>query len=304
MEKEIEAECDALKKALKGKGDALISLVLSKNKRERFEIRNAYKSCFGKELLEDIKSALRGNFRRTVMDLFRTPQERDATYLYKAMKGAGTDDETVIEILCSRSNIELEKIKEEYLKLFNEDLEKRVTSETSGEYRKLLVTLLQCKRSENSMPNDSECKQIAEELYKAGEGKLGKDESIFNKVFALSSPPELFSINTFYSELSSKTLKEVVDKEYSGSLKLALNTILEAIISPSNYFARRVNKAVKGLGTNDKMLIRNILSRVGIDMKEIRDSYKNLFGKDMIQDIKEDTSGDYQKILINIASRD
>ena len=148
------------------------------------------------------------------------------------------------------------------------------------------------------MPNDSECKQIAEELYKAGEGKLGTDESVFNKVFALSSPPELFSINTFYSQLSTKTLKEAVDKEYSGNMKLALNTILEATISPSNYFARRVNKAVKGLGTNDKMLIRNICAREEIDMKEIRESYKNLFGKDMVADIKDDTSGDYQKILM------
>jgi len=304
MEREIEAECDALKKALKGKGDVLINLVLSKSKRERAEIRSAYKSYFGKDLLDDINSALRGNFRRTVIDLFRTPQERDVAYLYKAMKGAGTDDDTVIEILCSRSNIELEKIKEEYQKTYNEDLEKRVTSETSGALRKILVSLLQCKRSENSMPNDSECKQIAEELYKAGEGKLGTDESVFNKVFALSSPPELFSINTFYSQLSTKTLKEAVDKEYSGNMKLALNTILEATISPSNYFARRVNKAVKGLGTNDKMLIRNICAREEIDMKEIRESYKNLFGKDMVADIKDDTSGDYQKILMNIASRD
>ena len=39
-----------------------------------------------------------GNFRRVMVDLFRTPQERDTIYLYKAMKGAGTDDETVIEI--------------------------------------------------------------------------------------------------------------------------------------------------------------------------------------------------------------
>lgn len=161
---------------------------------------------------------------------------------------------------------------------------------------------MQCKRSENSVPNDAECRKLAEDLYKAGEGKLGTDEATFNKVFALSSPPELFSINSFYSQLSSKSLSEAVDKEFSGNLKLALNTILESIISPPNYYAKRINKAVKGLGTNDKMLIRNLISREGIDMKEIRDAYKNLFGKDMVQDIKEDTSGDYQKILVTIAS--
>jgi annexin A7/11 len=220
------------------------------------------------------------------------------------MKGAGTDEDTVIEIICSRSNVELEKIRKEYEERYKENLEKRVTSETSGNFKNLLVSLLQCRRSENSMPDDAECRRLAEQLYKAGEGKLGTDDATFNKVFALSSPPELFSINQYYSQLSSRSLSQAVDKEFSGDLKTALNTILEAIISPPNYYARRVNKAVKGLGTNDKLLIRTICSREGIDMKEIRESYKNLFGKDMIEDIKDDTSGIYQKVLIALASRD
>lgn len=300
----MENECQTLKNALKDKADVLINYVLSKTKRERYEIRNAYKSVFGKELLEEIDHALNGNFRKAVIDLFRPPQERDAFYLYKSMKGVGTDEETLIEIICSRPNVDLIKIKEEYKRLYNEELEKKVTSDTSGDLRKILISVLQCQRSENSQPNEAECQKIAEDLYKAGEGKLGTDEPTFNKVFALSSPPELYSINTHYSQISSRTLSEAVDKEFSGSVKLALNTILEANISPSNYFARRINKAVKGLGTNDKMLIRNLCAREDVDMKEIRNSYQTLFGKDMITDIKNDTSGDYQKLLMTLASRD
>lgn len=181
---------------------------------------------------------------------------------------------------------------------------KRVYSETSGNLRKILTSLLQCQRSENSVPNDAECRQVAEELYKAGEAKLGTDEAFFNRVFALSSPPELFSINQYYSQFSSRSLKEAVDSEFSGDAKLALNTILEATISPPSYFARRINKSVKGLGTKDKMLIRNVVSREEIDMKEVREAYRNIFGKDMVHDIKSDTSGDYQKILCGLASRD
>ena len=301
---ELEAECEALQQALKSKGESLINLVLLKNKRDRYKLRQAYKEHTGKDLEEAINKNLSGNFRRVFIDLFRNPTERDAIYLYKAMKGAGTDEDTVIEIICSRSNVELEKIRKEYEERYKENLEKRVTSETSGNFKNLLVSLLQCRRSENSMPDDAECRRLAEQLYKAGEGKLGTDEDTFNKVFALSSPPELFSINQYYSQLSSRSLSQAVDKEFSGDLKTALNTILEAIISPTNYYARRVNKAVKGLGTNDKLLIRTICSREGIDMKEIRESYKNLFGKDMVEDIKDDTSGLYQKVLVTLASGD
>lgn len=300
----LESDCQTLKRLLKEKGEPLINFILSKTKRERLELRQAYQSYFCKDLLNDIDSALSHDFKKVVMDLFRSPSERDATYLYRAMKGVGTDEEAVIEVLCSRSNVEIMKIKEDYRQLFKEDLEKRVHSETSGNLRKILISLLQCQRSENSVPNDAECRKIAEDLYKAGEGKLGTDEPFFNKVFALSSPPELYSINNYYTQFSNRTLKQAVDKEFSGDAKLALNTILEAIISPANYFAGRINKSVKGLGTKDKMLIRNVVSREEVDMKEVRESYRNLFGKDMVEDIRSDTSGDYQKILCALASRD
>ena len=300
----LESDCQTLKKLLKEKGEPLINFILSKTKRERLELRQAYQSYFCKDLLNDIDSALSHDFKKVVMDLFRSPSERDATYLYRAMKGVGTDEEAVIEVLCSRSNVEIMKIKEEYRQLFKEDLEKRVYSETSGNLRKILISILQCQRSENSVPNDAECRQIAEDLYKAGEGKLGTDEPFFNKVFALSSPPELYSINNYYTQFSNRTLKQAVDKEFSGDAKLALNTILEAIISPANYFAGRINRSVKGLGTKDKMLIRNVVSREEVDMKEVREAYRNIFGKDMVHDIKSDTSGDYQKILCALASRD
>ena len=296
MEREEQEECETLKKLLKQKGEPLINFILSTNKRGRIKLREAYKMYFAKELLDDINSYLSLDFRRVVIDLFRTPEERDATYLYKAMKGMGTDEDTVIEILCSRANVEIIKIKAEYQRLFKEDLEKRVYSETSGNLRKILISIIQCQRSENSVPNDAECRQIAQDLYKAGEGKLGTDEQFFNKVF--------FSINNYYSQFSTRTLKQAVDSEFSGDAKLALNTILEATISPPNYYARNINKSVKGLGTRDKKLIRNIVSREDIDMKEIRESYRNLFGKDMVEDIKDDTSGDYQKILCALASKD
>jgi hypothetical protein len=98
MELELQVQCDALKQALKSKHDALINFVLNRSKRDRYEIRKAYKGFYGKELIDDVNSALSGNFRRVIVDLFRTPEERDAIYLYKAMKGAGTDEETLSKL--------------------------------------------------------------------------------------------------------------------------------------------------------------------------------------------------------------
>ena len=60
------------------------------------------------------------------------------------------------------------------------------------------------------MPNDEECKKLAKELYNGEEVKISADSEIFYKAFALSSPPEILSINSFYQELVSRSLKSAV----------------------------------------------------------------------------------------------
>ena len=85
-------------------------------------------------------------------------------------------------------------------------------------------------------------------------------------------------------------------------MKKLLRTIIYSSINPSEYFATRVNYAVKGLGTKDKLLIRILVTRDEIDMPEIKAAYQKLYNKDMVKDIEKDTSGDYKKLLVKLAS--
>eukprot|EP00959_Pyramimonas_sp_CCMP1952_P168440 3519581-Pyramimonas_sp.AAC.1 len=49
--------------------------------------------------------------------------ERDAYCLFKAMKGVGTDEGVLIEILCSRTNDDIAKISEAYKSFHRKTLE-------------------------------------------------------------------------------------------------------------------------------------------------------------------------------------
>ena len=112
---------------------------------------------------------------------------------------------------------------------------------------------------------------------------------------------EFIFIAKAYHKLTGHTILQAIDKEFSGDTKKLLRTIVYAVISPSEYFATRVNKAVKGWGTNSNLLIRVLVTRDEIDMPQIKQFYKQLYKKDMLQDIKDDTSGDYRKLLIELA---
>lgn len=54
---------------------------------------------YGRDLLEELDNVLGGSLQRVIMAAMRDEAERDAHILYKAMKGMGYDEETLLEIL-------------------------------------------------------------------------------------------------------------------------------------------------------------------------------------------------------------
>ena len=58
------------------------------------------------------------------------------------MKGLGTDDTKLIRVIVTRTEIDMQYIKAEYLKKYGKTLNDEVQSETSGHYRTFLLALL------------------------------------------------------------------------------------------------------------------------------------------------------------------
>jgi len=145
-------------------------------------------------LIEDLKSELGGNFETVAVDLFKTAIDYDCDQLYHAMKGMGTDEDTLIEIIGTRDNKRLTDIKQRYKVLYKSQLEDDVKSETSGNLQKMLVALLQCKRSEEHHVDHDLVKQDSQALFDAGEGSWGTDESEFNRILVLRSRDHIKSI--------------------------------------------------------------------------------------------------------------
>ena len=115
------------------------------------------------------------------------------------MKGIGTDEETLLEIICTKTNEQLETIKEKYNEIFDRDLESDVESETRyckiyktwkkisfyfrGDFKCLLVACLAAQREEgiDSIDEDSAIEE-AQELFDAGEDRWGTDEGVFTMI--------------------------------------------------------------------------------------------------------------------------
>ena len=301
-----EQDCQILHNAVHGAGTderAIINIIVNRSGPQRAEIRRCYKASFGRDLINRLKEDTSGNFKDVVTGMFMTPAEYDATCLYKAMKGLGTNEGVLIEIIGTRTPQQLMAVKEAFRALYNEDLEKWVKGDTSGNFRKLLIAILQCNRSMNPMPDPATCQADAQALYQAGEGRWGTDESTFIHIFANRSAAEINMINDCYHRLRGKDLLRAIDNEFSGDVKKLLETIVKGLINAPAYFANRIRESVKGLGTNDSRLVRVIVSRSEIDLGLIKEAYRTSFGRDMLHDVRDDTSGYYKEILTGLIAR-
>ncbi|XP_007941602.1 annexin A13 [Orycteropus afer afer] len=290
-----------LNKACKGIGtdeSAIIEILSSRTSDERQQIKHKYKATYGKDLEEVLKSELSGNFEKTALALLDRPSEYAARQLQKAMKGLGTDEAVLIEVLCTRSNKEITAIKEAYQRLFDRNLESDIKGDTSGNLKKILVALLQASRDEGDAIDKDLAGQDAKDLYEAGEGRWGTDELAFNEVLAKRSLKQLQATFQAYQVLIGKDIEEAIEEETSGDLKKAYLTLVKCARDREGYFAECLYKSMKGAGTDEETLIRVIVTRAEVDLQRIKAKFQEKYQKSLSDMVRSDTSGDFQKLLV------
>ncbi|MCV4796485.1 hypothetical protein OFB84_31670, partial [Escherichia coli] len=87
------------------------------------------------------------------------------------LKGAGTDEKVLTEIIASRTPEELRAIKQAYEEEYGSNLEDDVVGDTSGYYQRMLVVLLQANRDPDTAIDDAQVELDAQALFQAGELK-------------------------------------------------------------------------------------------------------------------------------------
>lgn len=298
-----EKDAETLRKAMKGFGTdekAIIDVLSKRTAKQRLSIALTFKTCYGKDLVKDLKSELSGDFENLVVAMLKDMPQFDAYCLRKAMKGAGTDERALIEILCTRTNAEIHAIKDSYKEQFSRDLEKDISSETRGHFKRLLVSCVQGNRSEDPNVDRAKAHKEAEELYKAGEKKWGTDESKFNQILALRSYPQLRATFEEYRKVSDFDILRTLDHEMRGDLKEAMKAVVMCVKDRPAYFAERLYKAMHGAGTDEETLTRIVVGRAEKDLVEIKERFMDLYSKSLRLRIEQDTRSDYGKMLMAI----
>jgi len=297
---EAKEKAEKLRAAMKGFGtseEEIIEVLVSLNSDQRQQVMETY-AGFGRDLIDDLKSELGGDFEDACVALMTPTDALDAKFLREAIQGPGTCENTLAGILCTRDNDELNAIEAKYKELYDVELKDDLESDVSGDFGSLCLALVNGGRLDDD--DEDLAEEEAKKLQEAGIGSLGTDEEHFNFILCNSSDKQLRNIMRKYKDITGQNLYEDIGNEFSGVLKDGYQAMLKCAYNKPRYFAERLHNAMSGIGTDEGEVIRILVTRAEIDLEDIKDYYVQISGTPLVEEICKEFGGDLEKVLKSV----
>jgi len=218
----------------------------------------------------------------------------DARRLKEAMRGLGTRDSVLIDIVTHRNRIQRQMLIAEYARAFGGDLLKDFESETSGNYRKVLLKLMK--------PRDE---MLAELLHEAMD-RAGTNDGVLIDIMT-QFPYELPAVAAAYQRKYSKTLEADIREDTSGCYEDLLVTLLNTARPPPGVVdpvraasdAEAFYRAGEArLGTDERVFMNIVATNSREQLLLVDQNYRRSHPKGLEHAIKSETSGRFRDALL------
>lgn len=297
-------EADTLRKAMKGIGTdekALISVLSRLDPHQMAGVRATYSQHIGRDLTKDIKSETSGHFEQGLLAVVDGPLMHDVHWAHEAVKGLGTKEWLLNDILLGRSNADLNAIKSAYERTYHKSLQKDVDDDLSFKTAELFVNVLRAQRHEESVPvNPATIEADVRSIHDATAARMVNNAGEVCGIFSRASNAELRAIDQGFQGRYQVPLERHIEKEFAGHMKDALLFMLRTAKDPAWRDAMLLEECMAGAGTKDERLVVRVV-RVHWDREHkemVKRAYRHHYGKDLVQRVRGETSGDYGKLMV------
>jgi len=301
---DVSRDVDVIRKAMKGFGTdekTLIAALAKKDPIQMNTIRMQYDDRLKRNLVGDLKSETSGYFEKGLVQIARGPLESDCYNLMEAMKGLGTKEAVLDDILVGRSNADLNAIKQKYQQLFKRTLESDLRGDLSAGTAQMYDMIAAARRKEDSYPViPQEIEQAVTDLQGSMGGFGNNKTAAVCEILTSKNDAQLRAIAQTYEQRFRKSLHNVVKAEFSGHMKEALRLLVHRATNRAEAEAVRLEEAMAGLGTKDELLVQRVV-RCHWDrqfMNAVSHEYHKVYKKDLVKRIEGETRGDYERLMV------
>ncbi|KAI9792165.1 MAG: hypothetical protein M1816_002705 [Peltula sp. TS41687] len=294
----------ALNGAMKGFGTderTLIQVLSKKDPLQMALLVSTFQRKYGKSLSSWIESETSSYFRDGLIALVRGPLGQDVYNVHRAIKGLGTKEDLLNDVVLSRTNADLNAIKQEYQRTYRLSLEKEIREDLSMKTAELFQMVMAAQRAEESapvIPQDVDRDVMA--LHQATSGGMGTDQTTTCRILSSRSDGQLRAIAQAYERRHGTKLERVIEKEFSGHMEDALLMILRGATDRAMRDALLLEDTMRGAGTKDDMLLNRVI-RYHWDrnhMAQVKGAYRHGYKRELASRIKGETRGDFEKLLL------
>lgn len=189
----------------------LIRVLCPKDALQINVLRETYNRNERRDLLADLKSELRGDFEEVMMGIARGPLLQDCHHLRESMKGMGTVEEGLTDVLCGRNNADIAAIKAAYEATYKRSLESDLRGDLSMKTEQHFMMIVAGNRAPQSASVDQQRVEAdVTEIYNATDGKMGTDEIKVCEIFTHRNDNQLRAIAYEYKRRYTRDLETVV----------------------------------------------------------------------------------------------
>ncbi|GIQ85083.1 annexin [Kipferlia bialata] len=261
-------------------------------------IRAAYEARFARDLIDHIKGDTTGKYQDLLVACVEQRQKQDAKYIRKACKGAGTDNQMMMDIVLARNAAELKAIAAAYEHLYHRDMKEDILNDMDGKLKRVFIAALSMGR-EFGPADPSRLESDVEELHDAFKG-LGTDETKVFQILFSRSMMHLRQVFVMYEQTYGKTVRDTLKKEFTGKIEDCVVAVCDWCTDPAKAAAVILHRAIKGLGSDEDRLEAALATRYDIcGFGRIAAAYDAKYGPGKCaKDIKGDLTGTREKLAL------
>jgi len=221
-------DVDALMKAMSGfkKDHTTVIRILAKtDPRQMALLRQTYaQRNKGSTLESKVESSFRSHYGDTLLQLVQGPLLADVHNINRAIKGLGTKEDMLNDVLIGRSNADMQAIKSTYQAVFKKSMESDVEGDLSLKTKTMFQLIMRASRAEENYPyNAAEISQHTDALHHATRGPsvAAKSDQVFT-ILTQRSDSQIRAIAHEYLQKYHKSLEDTIRSSFSGHMEDAL----------------------------------------------------------------------------------